>query len=262
MTTIKPQIKLGGIPTDMQSVAFGDSTGTLGVVRNDTGANVIPPGTPLAHDTGVGNYIYGPFNDPAPGLTYTYYLTLVTPAGLTVYSPSGTAAPLPAIGNTDGTGYYTTQALIEQRAGAYNADLWSNRGDGSSSLPDSKGFLDAIGEVDSFINWKADEEGYTTPIPTTIKNWLRLQNLATKLGEALLYINARGLHDDDNVGKGMDAQRQQAIAEIEEFITAGISDAPQTSTTPVAAIAAVPLPFPACGIAAVYPASRSWPSFF
>lgn len=97
-TLITERFSVGGSPANVTSCIFCDPTGTIGVQRTDTGANVVAPGTALNNDaTGVYDYS---ITDPAPGLTYLYWITFVSPAGVTmryqktVYA-NGSAAGLP-----------------------------------------------------------------------------------------------------------------------------------------------------------------------
>ena len=75
MSAILRTFKIDGVLTDMTSVKLADPTGTFGVKRNDTGAVVVANDTAMTR-TAAGTYQYG-FNDPAPGLTYTYSLKFV-----------------------------------------------------------------------------------------------------------------------------------------------------------------------------------------
>ena len=69
-----------GAPQDVTSVVLSNDTGTIGVIRDDTGASIVTPGTALFHpDTGVYTYT---FADPAYGLTYVYWLKITDGAAV------------------------------------------------------------------------------------------------------------------------------------------------------------------------------------
>jgi hypothetical protein len=98
-TIITEKFTQGGNPVDVTSVVFSDKAGLIGVQRTDTGVNVVAPGTALGHDsTGVYDYT---IDDPAPNLTYTYWITFVSPLGVTlryqktiVATPTGSPLPV------------------------------------------------------------------------------------------------------------------------------------------------------------------------
>lgn len=74
-TVISESFNINGVLTDVTSVVLSDPTGTFGVRRLDTGATVVAANTALNHD-GTGQYSYS-FADPAPGLSYDYWITFV-----------------------------------------------------------------------------------------------------------------------------------------------------------------------------------------
>ena len=75
MATITKTFRINGALTDMTSVVFSNSVGTMGIIRDDTGAVVVPAGTPLTW-VSTGTYQYQ-LVEPATGLTYTYYIAAV-----------------------------------------------------------------------------------------------------------------------------------------------------------------------------------------
>jgi hypothetical protein len=83
MTTLSHTFKIGGVLTDMDSVVIEDATGLIGLVRTDTGAEVVAPGTALTKAS-KGTYTYT-FVDPTYNLDYTYTLK-VTYGGKVFYS--------------------------------------------------------------------------------------------------------------------------------------------------------------------------------
>jgi hypothetical protein len=66
---------VNGTPTSATSVVLSDPTGAFGVKRNDTGGVVVADGTAMTQQS-TGVYTYS-FTDPAPNLTYTYWLEWV-----------------------------------------------------------------------------------------------------------------------------------------------------------------------------------------
>lgn len=89
----------------------------LTVTRNDTAAIVIGPNQSM---TLVGSvWSYGPFTDPAAGITYTVSMTW-TYADATIGS---TIYITPPTGNA--TGYYASQSDLEARYGSTNIADWS-----------------------------------------------------------------------------------------------------------------------------------------
>jgi len=70
--TIREQFTIDGALTDVTAIVLSDPTSTFGVKRNDTGAVVVADGTAMTKvSTGVYSYS---FDEPAAGLTYTYWV--------------------------------------------------------------------------------------------------------------------------------------------------------------------------------------------
>ena len=74
-TTITFNLTVNAVPTNATTVTLSDSTNTFGARRTDTNATVVAAGTAL-NNTATGVYSYS-FTDPAPGLTYEYWVTYV-----------------------------------------------------------------------------------------------------------------------------------------------------------------------------------------
>lgn len=73
--TIQEKFTVDGVLTDVTSVILKDPTGTYGVKRGDTDATVVAASVPLVK-TATGIYEYT-FEEPASGLTYTYWIEYV-----------------------------------------------------------------------------------------------------------------------------------------------------------------------------------------
>lgn len=74
-TTIQPVIRIDGVLRDVTPIVLRDPTGAFGVKRTDTDAVVVAAGTALTRiSTGVYEYV---FTDPAPALTYDYWVEFV-----------------------------------------------------------------------------------------------------------------------------------------------------------------------------------------
>lgn len=67
--------RVGEVLTDVTSMKLSDPTATYGVKRDDTQAVVVADDTAMAK-TSTGIYAYT-FDEPAAGLTYTYWLEIV-----------------------------------------------------------------------------------------------------------------------------------------------------------------------------------------
>lgn len=67
--------KVDGVLTDVTSAVLRDPTLAFGVKRTDTGAIIVAAGTAFTH-VGTGLYQYT-ITDPAPGLTYQYWIEIV-----------------------------------------------------------------------------------------------------------------------------------------------------------------------------------------
>lgn len=75
MTLITFNWDVDGDPTDATSVVLSNEGATFGVRRSDTLATVVAAGAALAHPS-TGVYTYE-VTDPAPGLTYEYWVRVV-----------------------------------------------------------------------------------------------------------------------------------------------------------------------------------------
>ena len=73
--TIRRTFMVNGVLTDVTSMTLTNPAGTKGVVRNDTGASVVAPGTAMVK-TSTGTYEKD-FTEPVAGLTYTSYVRAV-----------------------------------------------------------------------------------------------------------------------------------------------------------------------------------------
>ena len=75
ITVIKHTIKSGGVLVDPTTVLLSDPDATYGLRRTDTDAVVVSDGTAFTKiSTGLYSFT---FTDPAPDLTYEYYLEYV-----------------------------------------------------------------------------------------------------------------------------------------------------------------------------------------
>jgi hypothetical protein len=90
----------GGVPTDAESVVFGDATDKYGIKRVDNDDIVVSDGYVLVR-VGVGQYEYE-FEDPELDLTYDYSINVEYPASTFAYV----------------TGQITSQELVDD-GGSY-----------------------------------------------------------------------------------------------------------------------------------------------
>ena len=90
-TTIQFTFTVDGSPTNATSVVLRDPTNSYGVKRTDTNAAVVPTGTAMT-PTGTGAYAHT-FTDPAPGLTYNYWVEVVYDGATYRFERNRSAAP-------------------------------------------------------------------------------------------------------------------------------------------------------------------------
>ena len=74
-TTLHFTFTVDGAPTNAPSIVLRDATNTFGVRRTDTLATVVAAGTAMAQQS-TGSYAHT-FVDPAPGLTYNYWVEVL-----------------------------------------------------------------------------------------------------------------------------------------------------------------------------------------
>lgn len=82
-----------GVLTNATSVTLSNAAGTIGVVRNDTGASVVAPGTAMPLIS-TGTYEYT-FTEPAPELTYTAWIKIVYAGNTHYFEVDLVGAPVP-----------------------------------------------------------------------------------------------------------------------------------------------------------------------
>lgn len=112
--TIRETFTIDGALTNVTSVVLSDPTATFGVKRNDTDGVVVADGTALTNSsTGVYEHT---FDQPAAGLTYTYWVEWVY--GGETYRYEGSIS---GVAGSD-EGRICTLADVKERLGLANTD--------------------------------------------------------------------------------------------------------------------------------------------
>ena len=193
-----------------------------GLSRSDNGNTPSGVSLPLAMASSVVNgvTVWGvSFSDATPPAYYSVSAILTESSGSVTQSFSWT---IPGTGGAIGS--YTTQALIESIAG-YDADVWSNISNTGTS-PVQARYQSAINSVESVVNGRIQDEFYSTPIPPTSPQFLRLSEIATKLSMVELYITPRGIRDDDKIGGQLSKIRDWAFRELDTLLTRPVFASP------------------------------------
>lgn len=213
LTTITLTFKQGGVLTDQQSVVFADpgTPATIGVQRTDTNANVVPVNTPLARKS-LGVYQYQ-FTDPAPGLTYNYWITDTPVTGAVIQFEQTIAG-----GTGNATSPYFTYTDFVNEFGLNNIVLWSNKDSYSkmNPVPNWVALQSAFDYASDEITDAFRMTQYVTPldftpndgtIPPMVKNW------AMTIAGWKLY-RSRGFEEKNKVESRFDRQRREVYDDM------------------------------------------------
>lgn len=152
-TTLTYRTYRDGLPADVTAVLLSNDAGTAGVVRNDTGAGVVPDATPMDR-TAEGVYTHT-FDDPAPGLTYTWYAEVETPEGTF-------RDELTEVGGGGASGRYTTYERLENDVGTEQLLQWSDRR--RTGRVDYSVIQQAFDRAGSDIDGEFSRSGFAVPL--------------------------------------------------------------------------------------------------
>ncbi len=206
-TTLTFTYRRNGIPVDVTSAVFRDPTDSYGVRRTDNNAVVVAAGVALDHD-GTGQYSYT-FTDPAPDLTYEYYIEWVY-NGLTnraAFTKTASSGGSPAVGR------YASQANIEDIFGVEAIAEWSAL-ESSSSSPDVVRIQQALDYADGEIDTRLRGGPYVVPLAlfgdsvNTVRDW------AAKLA-GLWLLDSRGERTGGTPVMDYQTMRQEVLTAIE-----------------------------------------------
>ena len=204
MPTFYFKFKINGVLTDATSVTLDNSDSSIGVIRNDTSASVVAPGTAYTHvSTGIYSYT---FTAPAAGLTYTRWTKAVydgTPYYFEkVFTDAGTGA----------SGYYCDADDLIAIQGESNLSALSNQENNDATI-DYNRIQSAFDKVDGDLNNWLRVRGFSYPLPESSANWDEFSAIAARMAIKLLY-QWRGVRDE---------QGHDRIAELDGYIRATLS---------------------------------------
>lgn len=199
MPTFYFKFKVDGVLTDATSVTLSNLNASIGVIRNDTSASVVLPGTAYTHvSTGIYSHT---FTAPAAGLTYTRWTKVVynsTPYYFEkVFTDAGTGA----------SGYYCDSDDLIAIQDATNLAVLSNQENDSTSI-DYNRIQSAFDQVDSDLNNWLRVRGYAYPLSGSSANWNDFSLTAARMAIILLY-QWRGVRDE---------QGHDRIAELQDQV--------------------------------------------
>lgn len=216
MPTFYFHFKVNGTLTDATSVTLSNSDATIGVIRNDTSASVVSPGTAYTHvSTGIYSYT---FSAPANGLEYTRWTKAVyagTPYYFEkVFTDAGSGA----------SGTYCDGDDLIAMQGETNITTLSNQENDTTTIDYTRIQL-ALDQVDSDLNNWLRVRGYSYPLSQSSANWNDFNLTATRMAIILLY-QWRGARDEqghDRVGE----LKQQVDDTLRRLAIPGRLDAAQ-----------------------------------
>lgn len=216
MSVIRKRFKVDGILTDMTSVILTNEAGTIGVIRNDTDAEVVAPGTAMTR-TAAGRYEYE-FADPAGGLTYTYWFQIVYADEISYVQDTLTGPTTPTGGEAT-PGSYIAQGDIEDVFGTSNVAMWSQL-DNTSTTSDANRIGRAITYAEHFVENRFRGGPYQIPFLSTSGTLYQVKDWCAKLAGIWLYEH-RGMRDDNASGNLMSDMKIAVYREIDDCL-AGI----------------------------------------
>jgi phage gp36-like protein len=174
---------------DAYSVEFADPTNSWGVQRKDNNDIVVPAGTTLVkQSTGV---YFGSWEDPAPGLTYRYFLKIVS-GGVTYYNERETSL------NENFYDYdsrYSSYSNLTRKYGKVAIHKWASV-DGRVDVAFTRAAIeDALQSADAYIDTYLNGGPYVVPFEVDSVPRI-IRECATMLAASLLY-EAQGIIDFD-----------------------------------------------------------------
>lgn len=198
------------------------SAEVVNIVRSDTGLPPIGVSFPIAMMNPAGNKWTCSFDDPGPSATYVAFCMLMLPDG----SASGPFS-FP-VGSSPVTGFWTSQLLIEQFLGTFNADQLSNA-DNVSTSPSACGFQDAINRAQAVTDYELALFRYpnslTSPqFPTSSFAFNILSERTTELAGAWVYIKRGVWEQNDGIAGKFKKLQADAKCEIGKIVRNGIYD--------------------------------------
>ena len=217
MSTIRKVFKVDGVLTDMTSVTLTNEAGTIGVIRTDTEASVVTAGTAMTK-TSTGKYSHE-FDDPAGGLTYTYWYKVVY-SGETYYVEDTLTGPSVATGEEAADGSYIGQSDIESRFGTTNVAKWSNL-DNTTTTADADRIEAAILYAEDYVENRFRNGPYALPFQAVSGTLYQLIDWCAKLAGIWLYEH-RGLRDENAEGNLLGDMKSDVEREIDNCL-AGIT---------------------------------------
>jgi hypothetical protein len=144
-------------------------------------------------------------------------------------------------------GRYYTRAGIEGIYGQNNVAKWSNK-EGDSTTADTTAIATEGSATDDEIDSRARRAGYAVPIPSTSKDFSRIQYIANEITGVRLYMGRGEIQNADtqSIAGQMEKHRQRAYDELDELLFGTVPgmglDAPRASgwsNAPVAVAASV-----------------------
>jgi phage gp36-like protein len=178
-----------GEPVDAISVSFCDPTSTYGLKRDDTSAIVIAANTALV-SLGAGNYSYS-FIDPAPSLTYTYFIRVETTGGQILFLERHTESPSTPLVVT---GRYASYAGMVAKFGKRPLNRWASVDGAADTDAIEATITAAIAAADHYIDTYLLDGPYVIPFTADPGIPYIIKDVANILAAAFLY-EAQGLLD-------------------------------------------------------------------
>ena len=223
-TTINYTHLEDGDPIDAVSVSFCDPTSTYGLKRDDNNSIVIAANTAFVH-LGSGNYSYS-FTDPAPSLTYSYYIRVETTGGTILFLERTTATATDAITLA---GRYASYAGMTAKFGKRPLNRWASVDGAADTAAIEAAIEAAIASADAYVDTYLFDGPYAVPfvapdIPLVIKD------IANIFAGALLY-EAQGMLDTDpesvptNRMSGLKANAERDLGRIKSGRVRLLTDA-------------------------------------
>lgn len=186
---------VNGVATNANAVVLSDPTGTFGLQRKDNSSIVVPANTPLIR-AGTGIYYYE-FTDPAPDLTYRYYLRIEYGTLVTYRERETSLTPNEQL---EIAGRYASYAGMRAKFGGTSLRKWAavDGTENHSQIVETitAAIQSADTYVDDFLLGCPYDIPFVTAIPPTIRE------CANVLAGVLLY-EAQGIVDSE---AGQEAQ--------------------------------------------------------